>query len=65
MGNPNKNCVPGVCFVETVDNSACKPNPCKNGGTCYGCPHLNDEQIYVPSYVCTCVAGWDGDKCES
>ena len=36
MDNPNSNCVPRVCFIETVDKSVCKPNPCKNAGHAKG-----------------------------
>ena len=64
VDNPNSNCVPRVCFIETDNNSVCKPNPCKNGGTCEGYAYYNDEQINVPSYECSCAPGWRGNKCD-
>ena len=37
--------------------SACKPNPCQNGGTC---ADANDDG--TPE--CTCVGGFSGDRCD-
>ena len=41
-------------FVLDIDN--CDPNPCQNGGAC------TDG---VNTHTCTCVAGFEGDNCET
>ena len=39
-----------------TDIDECASSPCQNGGTC------TDG---VNSYTCTCVAGYEGDNCET
>lgn len=44
-----------LTFLNLVGPDRCKMNPCLNGGTCYPTE---------TSYVCTCVPGYSGDRCE-
>ena len=42
------------------ENTPCEPSPCQNGGNC------DDSNPPAGSkYVCTCIAGFSGDRCES
>ena len=38
------------------DINECSSSPCQNGGTCTDA---------VNSYTCACVAGYNGDDCET
>ena len=39
-----------------IDIDECGPTPCQNGGTCTDA---------INSYSCACVAGYNGDNCET
>nr|XP_022306904.1 fibropellin-1-like [Crassostrea virginica] len=55
IGVDNISLRPGLCT-----NTPCNPNPCLNSGTC------DDSSPPTGSkYVCTCQAGFTGDRCEN
>ncbi|CAB0009625.1 unnamed protein product, partial [Nesidiocoris tenuis] len=66
-------CVDGVasynCLCEgiyggkncSVELTACRSNPCKNGGTCI--PYLEGETTH--KFNCSCTNGFQGHVCET
>ena len=68
-------CVAGYegdrCENNTND---CDPNPCENGGTCWvAVLHIMIKfqalilyitQDRINGYMCTCEAGWTGERCD-
>ena len=52
----------GILHVKLIfqlslpDINECSSSPCQNGGTCTDA---------VNSYTCACVAGYNGDDCET
>jgi hypothetical protein len=46
----------GNTFCLAADISECSSNPCQNGGRC------TDQ---VNGYSCTCVAGYNGNRCQN
>ncbi|XP_078335133.1 uncharacterized protein LOC111132277 isoform X2 [Crassostrea virginica] len=55
VGVDNISLRPGLC-----KNTPCEPSPCQNGGNC------DDSNPPAGSkYVCTCIAGFSGDRCET
>jgi len=47
-----KNCNYGSEYCDNLGRDPCTPNPCQNDGSCSG-------------GVCTCLAGYLGDKCQN
>ena len=49
--------VTAIQGVDICEQTACTPNPCRNGGKC----ELTDNM--VGGYVCTCAEGFTGRNC--
>ena len=45
-----------IVIVLFSDINECDSDPCENGGSC---------ENSIGSFMCTCVAGYEGDTCES